>query len=33
MSRGGEYAYTWATTHPDKVSCIYADNPGGNCES
>jgi len=30
MSRGGEYAYTWATTHPDKVSCIYADNPGAN---
>jgi pimeloyl-ACP methyl ester carboxylesterase len=30
MSRGGEYAYTWATTHPDSVSCIYADNPGGN---
>jgi hypothetical protein len=30
MSRGGEYAYIWATTHPDKVSCIYADNPGGN---
>jgi hypothetical protein len=30
MSRGGEYAYTWATAHPDKVSCIYADNPGGN---
>lgn len=30
MSRGGEYAYTWATSHPDKVSCIYADNPGGN---
>ena len=30
MSRGGEYAYMWATTHPDKVSCIYADNPGGN---
>ena len=28
MSRGGEYAYTWATTHPTKVSCIYADNPG-----
>ena len=20
----------WATTYPDKVSCIYADNPGGN---
>jgi pimeloyl-ACP methyl ester carboxylesterase len=30
MSRGGEYAYTWATDHPDEVSCIYADNPGGN---
>jgi hypothetical protein len=30
MSRGGEFAYTWATRHPDKVSCIYADNPGGN---
>jgi hypothetical protein len=33
MSRGGEYAYMWATTHPDKVSCIYADNPGGNQEN
>jgi pimeloyl-ACP methyl ester carboxylesterase len=32
MSRGGEYAYIWATTHPDEVSCIYADNPGGNSE-
>lgn len=32
MSRGGEYAYTWATFHPDKVSCIYADNPGANRE-
>jgi len=30
MSRGGEYSYIWATTHPDKVSCIYADNPGSN---
>ncbi|MCX7047594.1 MAG: alpha/beta hydrolase [Candidatus Sumerlaeota bacterium] len=30
MSRGGEYAYTWAVANPDKVSCIYADNPGGN---
>lgn len=30
MSRGGEYAYTWATTHPDRVACIYADNPGLN---
>ncbi|MDB6130597.1 MAG: hypothetical protein JWM04_1704 [Verrucomicrobiales bacterium] len=32
MSRGGEYSYTWATAHPDLVSCIYADNPGGNRE-
>jgi pimeloyl-ACP methyl ester carboxylesterase len=30
MSRGGEFAYQWATHHPDEVSCIYADNPGGN---
>jgi pimeloyl-ACP methyl ester carboxylesterase len=30
MSRGGEYSYLWATAHPDKVSCIYADNPGVN---
>ncbi len=30
MSRGGEYAYTWACANPDKVSCIYADNTGGN---
>ncbi len=28
MSRGGFNAYTWATANPDKVSCIYADNPG-----
>lgn len=27
MSRGGEYAYTWATSHPTKVSCLYVDNP------
>jgi pimeloyl-ACP methyl ester carboxylesterase len=30
MSRGGEYAYIWATANPSKVSCIYADNPGVN---
>ncbi len=30
MSRGGEFEYTWATSHPDKVGCIYADNPGVN---
>src|SRR5882672_1102665 len=33
MSRGGEFSYIWATTHPDKVSCIYADNTGGNQEN
>lgn len=33
MSRGGEYAYTWATQHPTQVSCIYADNPAVNGES
>jgi pimeloyl-ACP methyl ester carboxylesterase len=32
MSRGGEFAYTWATAHPDKVSGIYADNTGSNPE-
>ena len=32
MSRGGEFALTWATSHPDKVTAIYADNPGGNDE-
>jgi pimeloyl-ACP methyl ester carboxylesterase len=33
MSRGGEYAYTWATGHPDKVSCLYTDNPAINASS
>jgi pimeloyl-ACP methyl ester carboxylesterase len=33
MSRGGEYSYTWASAHPDQVSCIYADNPGMNREA
>jgi pimeloyl-ACP methyl ester carboxylesterase len=28
MSKGGVNAYTWAGANPDKVSCIYADNPG-----
>lgn len=32
MSRGGEFEFTWAGNHPDKVSAIYADNPGGNEE-
>ncbi|MGE5609742.1 MAG: alpha/beta fold hydrolase [Bacillota bacterium] len=33
MSRGGEFAYTWATANPTQVSCIYADNPGANREA
>src|SRR6266404_10008707 len=33
MSRGGRNAYTWATTHPDKVSCLYVDNPAISRES
>jgi hypothetical protein len=28
MSRGGEFEYRWGTANPEKVSCIYADNPG-----
>lgn len=27
MSRGGINAYEWAAAHPDRVACIYADNP------
>ena len=27
MSKGGVNEYDWATVNPDKVSCIYADNP------
>ncbi|HVU56619.1 MAG TPA: alpha/beta hydrolase, partial [Puia sp.] len=33
MSRGGINEYAWAATHPDKVSCIYADNPALRPES
>lgn len=33
MSRGGRNAYTWATANPDKVSCIYADNPAVSHEA
>lgn len=33
MSRGGDYALRWATAHPDRVTAIYADNPGVNEES
>ena len=27
LSRGGLYVYNWAAAHPDRVSCIYGDNP------
>ncbi|HBT75544.1 MAG TPA: alpha/beta hydrolase [Planctomycetaceae bacterium] len=30
MSRGGENSYTYGTTFPERVACIYADNPGSN---
>lgn len=33
MSRGGINEYAWATTHPDMVSCLYADNPAIRPES
>ena len=33
MSRGGVNEYIWATANPDKVSCIYADNPALRPES
>jgi hypothetical protein len=33
MSKGGVNAYAWATVHPDKVGCIYADNPALYAES
>jgi len=27
LSRGGLYIYNWAVRNPDKVACLYADNP------
>jgi pimeloyl-ACP methyl ester carboxylesterase len=27
LSRGGFYIYTWARQNPDKVACLYGDNP------
>ena len=30
MSRGGLFELRWATTHPDRVSGIYADNPAAD---
>jgi len=27
LSRGGLYVYNWASANPDKVGCIYGDNP------
>jgi alpha-L-fucosidase 2 len=33
MSRGGINEFAWAAVNPDKVSCIYADNPALRPES
>jgi pimeloyl-ACP methyl ester carboxylesterase len=33
MSMGGFNEYMWATANPDKVTCIYADNPAISKES
>lgn len=33
MSRGGRNAYNWATSNPDKVSCLYVDNPAVSREA
>lgn len=33
MSRGGQFAFRWATLHPRQVSAIYADNPAIERES
>jgi pimeloyl-ACP methyl ester carboxylesterase len=33
MSRGGRNAYAWSAAHPDKVSCVYADNPAVSREA
>lgn len=27
MSRGGIYVFNWAAENPDKVACVYVDNP------
>ena len=27
MSRGGVYVYNWAAENPEKVACVYGDNP------
>jgi pimeloyl-ACP methyl ester carboxylesterase len=27
LSRAGLFAFNWAAAHPNKVACIYADNP------
>jgi alpha-beta hydrolase superfamily lysophospholipase len=27
MSRGGVYVFNWAAVNPDKIACVYVDNP------
>lgn len=31
LSLGGWFIYQWAAAHPEKVSCLYADNPVCDC--
>jgi lysophospholipase L1-like esterase len=31
MSRGAMYSFCWAAANPDKVSCVYVDNPLLDC--
>ncbi|EGK03121.1 GDSL-type esterase/lipase family protein [Dysgonomonas gadei] len=31
MSRGAMYSFCWAAANPDKISCIYVDNPLLDC--
>jgi pimeloyl-ACP methyl ester carboxylesterase len=33
LSRGGMFLYSWAMHNPDKVSCVYADNPACDYKS
>ncbi|GAB6120371.1 GDSL-type esterase/lipase family protein [Dysgonomonas termitidis] len=31
MSRGAMYSFCWAAANPDKISCVYVDNPLLDC--
>jgi lysophospholipase L1-like esterase/pimeloyl-ACP methyl ester carboxylesterase len=32
MSRGGIYSFNWAIAHPDRITCVYVDNPLLDCK-